>query len=256
MLGYPVAVGAARNPIIMPWATCWLLLLSTSISLIALFVVPAVIPTLAFMPLAPLRYYGVPLLTSVFLHRTFFQLICNMYLLWVFGKSLERYLGSRLFVALLIVGSAAGHFGQLLLNRHTHLPCVGVDGVLAAIMVCHACLFPRSSFALYLVAVPDMLRRRVDTPLFRWVRLPVFGMFILWLLFQLLLQFIQHAEHLDNAIFSYLGGAASGIGCWWVLQVKMAERAAQESLGSANRVVTVSPHNNQPPRSGRFPSAR
>ncbi len=239
ILGYPAESNSKVKQSVMPIVTAWLILLSSALSLITLFAAPTiVIPFLGLVPLTPMRLGGLTFLTSLFLHGSLLHLLCNMYMLLVFGKSTERYLGSAPFIVLLLLGAAAGNLGQLVGNMHSQLPCVGAGGAITAVMVFYLCAFPQAGITVYLFAVKDFLRHSPDNPVFRWVGIPVVMMGGLWFLLQALLFFSQLAGHTGVSVFSYLAGAVVGLSCWLMWRVKLEEHGEQRDSSVPYRMQT------------------
>jgi membrane associated rhomboid family serine protease len=77
------------------------------------------------------------LVTSGFLHASFFHIAFNMYFIWMIGRSLEPAVGTPRFVALYLTSLLCGSFGVLLLEPNS--VAVGASGaafgLLGAIIV-------------------------------------------------------------------------------------------------------------------------
>ncbi len=75
------------------------------------------------------------MITSAFAHSTSFYLhvALNMYTLFVFGRILERMLGSLRFLALYVISAIAGSIGVLLLAPPL-TPVVGASGAIFGLM--------------------------------------------------------------------------------------------------------------------------
>ena len=76
-----------------------------------------------------------------FLHSGIFHVGFNMYLLWAFGRQLEKELGSVEFVLAYVVSLIGGSFGAMLLSPNT--PVVGASGAVFGV-VAMMVLFYRS----------------------------------------------------------------------------------------------------------------
>jgi membrane associated rhomboid family serine protease len=66
------------------------------------------------------------IVTSGFLHASFFHIAFNMYFIWMIGRSLEPALGSTRFVAAYATALLCGSFGVLLLEPNS--VAVGASG--------------------------------------------------------------------------------------------------------------------------------
>jgi len=82
-------------------------------------------------------------ITAVFLHQGVFHLALNMLWLWMFGRSLERVLGTLRYATLLITAAYATAYFQALAVR-TDVRVIGASGVIAAVLGGYAILRPKS----------------------------------------------------------------------------------------------------------------
>ncbi len=85
--------------------------------------------------------YG-SLITSMFLHGSWFHVLSNMWVLFIFGDNVEDRLGSgRYLVFYLLAGIAAGlvQAGFAPLSR---IPTVGASGAIAGVLGAYLVLFP------------------------------------------------------------------------------------------------------------------
>jgi len=215
ILGYPVETDAPLTNLTIPWVTWGLAVMISAISLLVLYTAPEAIATFGFIPLKAARYAGLTALTAFFLHGSWFHLLGNIYVLLVFGKSVERHLGSGRYALLLLLATLAGNFAHYLANPANPLPCIGASGGIAGIMLAYAFFFPRARFAVCLI----VLR-------FYWLRLPAYVIIAIWLVQQLGLASAQLAGNTSISAFSHLGGAIVGLLCWfrWRQQVGEVER--------------------------------
>jgi membrane associated rhomboid family serine protease len=66
------------------------------------------------------------LVTSGFLHASFFHIAFNMYFIWIIGRSLEPAIGSARFVALYLASLLCGSLGVIVLDPNS--VAVGASG--------------------------------------------------------------------------------------------------------------------------------
>jgi membrane associated rhomboid family serine protease len=116
------------------------------------------------------------MLTSMFLHGSWFHLIGNMWFLWVFGGSVEDATGHARFVIFYLVCGIAAAAAQIASNTHSPVPMVGASGAIGGVMGGYLVLHPRA---------------RVETLLLlgflvRMVRVPAWVMLGYWFLLQFL----------------------------------------------------------------------
>ena len=213
-LGFPVERDAD------PWETTplatWILAgVITLASVLAFFNLDAVVDTLGFVPTHALRYGGVTMLTSFFLHAGFVHLLGNMYFLMLFGGSVENKLGWKKFLLLIFAATIAGDCVHWLLQAGSDQPCIGASGGISAVLVFYAFQFPRArlGFLIFFFGWRP-----------RWFYLPAWVALVFWLLLQVLGLFLQLNSASDVASTAHLGGAALGFFAW--LWWKKSERPA------------------------------
>ncbi len=85
----------------------------------------------------------VTLLTSVFLHGSWFHLISNMWTLFIFGDNVEDRMGTGRYVTFyLLVGVLAG-ISHAYFAAGSNVPTVGASGAIAGVLGAYLLLFPR-----------------------------------------------------------------------------------------------------------------
>jgi membrane associated rhomboid family serine protease len=88
----------------------------------------------------PLRWFTV--LTSMFMHGSWFHLISNMWTLYIFGDNVEDRMGSARYVIFyLLVGTAAA-LTHVFFSADANVPTVGASGAVAGILGAYFLLFP------------------------------------------------------------------------------------------------------------------
>lgn len=98
------------------------------------------------------------LLTSMFMHGSFFHIFANMFSLFFIGNFLETIIGKkRFFWVYMISGIMGGLFfiASALLFGGTHIPAVGASGAIFGLLGILAVLVPWSK--VYLIAGPLIL---------------------------------------------------------------------------------------------------
>lgn len=145
--------------------------------------------TLGFLPWQLLSYG--------FLHGGLFHLAFNLFGLYSFGSTLERYLGSTAFLTLylssivgaglaqLVVATAAVQDGDL-------YPTVGASGGVFGVLLAFAMLFPKARVMLLIPPIP----------------MPAWVMVILFVVIELTLGVTGTASGIAH--FAHLGGMATG----------------------------------------------
>jgi len=74
------------------------------------------------------------LFTSMFLHGDIFHLICNMWFLAIFGRSVEYALEPGRFLLYYVLCGMAGNLAQVLVDPHSIIPCLGASGAISGVM--------------------------------------------------------------------------------------------------------------------------
>jgi membrane associated rhomboid family serine protease len=88
----------------------------------------------------PIRWFT--LITSMFLHGSWFHLISNMWTLYIFGDNVEDRMGSgRYLLYYLLAGTAAG-LTQVFSMPGSTLPTIGASGAIAGVLGAYFILYP------------------------------------------------------------------------------------------------------------------
>ncbi|MBX6419736.1 MAG: rhomboid family intramembrane serine protease [Nevskia sp.] len=98
----------------------------------------------ALWPLGP-QFHLWQILTSAFLHGSLVHLAMNLFGLWMFGRDVERALGSARFVELYLVSAVTASVTQLLVTAALaqRVPTLGASGALFGVLAAYGWLFPR-----------------------------------------------------------------------------------------------------------------
>lgn len=94
----------------------------------------AVSPALVFLPI----------LTSMFLHGSWWHVIFNMWFLWIFGRNLEDALGHFPYLVFYLTCGVAAALAQIMADLGSLLPMVGASGAIAGVMGGYFILYPRA----------------------------------------------------------------------------------------------------------------
>ncbi|MES2430327.1 MAG: rhomboid family intramembrane serine protease [Bacteroidota bacterium] len=129
-------------------------------------------------------------LTNMFLHGSFGHILFNMFGLWMFGSTLERYLGSKKFLLFyLICGIGAGIFiqltvpfsaeqyaasvskvtdgiptAQLIQMYKEQYGAIGASGAIMGVMAAFAYLFPNTP--MFVMFIPVAVKAKYVIPVF------------------------------------------------------------------------------------------
>jgi membrane associated rhomboid family serine protease len=84
------------------------------------------------------------LFARLFLHGSFSQILGNLIFLWVFGKTLENFIGHGRFLGLYLVAGILTGIAQILLEPNLTVPLIGANGAIAAILGAYVMQFPQA----------------------------------------------------------------------------------------------------------------
>jgi membrane associated rhomboid family serine protease/Zn-finger nucleic acid-binding protein len=202
-----------------PWITWSLSLAILAVSLIAFTDFENVVHALALIPAHYGRYAGLTFLTSFFLHGGGVHLFGNLYFFLVLGDNVEDWLGKHMFLLLLFSATLAGGILHTIGDPRSTIPCIGASGGISGIIAFYALKFPRARLGI-------LVRFYL---MFRWVRIPAYAMFILWLLLQVWGVYAQISGFSNVSSLAHLGGAATGFLFWFFTRDK--NRPAKQKQG-------------------------
>jgi membrane associated rhomboid family serine protease len=98
-----------------------------------------------------------------------------------------------------------GDLAHIAIDPHSQIPCIGASGGIAGVITFYALNFP-------LVRLGFLVRWGLVW--FRWIRLPAWSVFVLWIFFQLIGAIEQTAGISSVSSVAHLGGAAVGVIAW------------------------------------------
>jgi len=137
-------------------ATAVLLVVTTAVSLIALYAAPRLLEQCAFRPYAVWRgQQRDSLYLAGFVHANLLHLAVNMWCLWIFGTVLERRIGGTWFIVLYLLALVASHLPTLFKERdNPQYASVGASGAISAVVFAYIVYFPTSELYLLFVPIP------------------------------------------------------------------------------------------------------
>ena len=143
------------------------------------------------------------LFTSMFVHGGLLHVAGNMLYLWLFGKSVEDFLGHRRFLVFYLacgLAAAGAHYVQ---DPASALPMVGASGAVSGTLGAYVLLQPRAR--IWTLVVIGFFVRMVSVP--AWV---VLGFWVVLQFANSLLTFAR-GEAAGVAFLAHLGGFAAGM---------------------------------------------
>jgi membrane associated rhomboid family serine protease len=183
----------------MPPVTRTLILTNVALYLLELWAAPFLLLHFALWPLASEAFRPWQILTYGFLHdpASVWHIFFNMFALYMFGRTLESFWGSRRFLIYFLVCVLAAGATQLIVTRYTPDAgfTVGASGGVFGVLLAFAWFFPRQK----LIVLP------VPIPLPAWLVVAAYAVIELF--------FGVTARQESVAHFAHLGGMLGGILC-------------------------------------------
>ncbi|MEM7445617.1 MAG: rhomboid family intramembrane serine protease [Pseudomonadota bacterium] len=145
------------------------------------------------------------LVTAAFLHGGILHFLSNVWVLWLFGRSVEAALGSVRFGVLFLLTAALGNLVHLIVYPESWVPAVGASGAVAGLFGAFLRFYPWSRV---LVVVPIVV-----VPIWFWVRSIWFVLF--WFGLQVLQGTFALGDPLSGggiAWWIHIGGFLAGLG--------------------------------------------
>ncbi|MEM8684678.1 MAG: rhomboid family intramembrane serine protease, partial [Pseudomonadota bacterium] len=91
------------------------------------------------------------LVSSMFLHGSWFHLIGNMWFLWIFGNNVEDSMGHGRFIVFYLLCGIAAAGAQVIVDTSSTIPMVGASGAIGGVMGAYILLFPRVNVHLLII---------------------------------------------------------------------------------------------------------
>jgi membrane associated rhomboid family serine protease len=143
---------------LLPPATRALILVNVGIYLLELWQPDLMVGLFALWPLHTPRFHAWQLVTYAFLHdpRNFAHIFLNMFALFMFGRGLELYWGSRRFIGYYFVCVIAAALTQLAVEGAAGggEPVLGASGGVFGILLAFAWYFPQQRLILLPIPIP------------------------------------------------------------------------------------------------------
>ncbi|HEU4731389.1 MAG TPA: rhomboid family intramembrane serine protease, partial [Kofleriaceae bacterium] len=143
------------------------------------------------------------LVTSMFLHASWFHLISNLWFLWIFGDNIEDAFGRLGFLAFYLASGLAAAGAEILATPGSTLPMVGASGAVSGVMGAYIVRYPR-------VPVQTLLFLGI---FITRVRVPAYVMLGYWFVLQVLgglPQLFGDTAGAGVAFWAHVGGFATG----------------------------------------------
>ncbi len=137
------------------------------------------------------------ILTSIFMHGSFWHLFGNMLFLWIFGNNIEDHLGKVKFIFFYLLCGVGASLTHVLFHMNSLAPVIGASGAVSGVMGAYLILYPHARirtlvFIFILVTFMD---------------LPASLFLIIWFIFQ----FFYAGASSGVAWMAHVGGFIIGI---------------------------------------------
>ena len=137
------------------------------------------------------------ILTSIFMHGSFWHLFGNMLFLWIFGNNIEDHLGKVKYILFYLLCGVGASLTHVLFHLNSLVPVIGASGAVSGIMGAYLILYPHA---------------RIRTLVFLFILvtfmdLPASLFLIIWFIFQ----FMYAGASSGVAWMAHVGGFVIGI---------------------------------------------
>lgn len=143
------------------------------------------------------------LITSAFMHGSWFHLGSNMLFLWIFGDNVEDVLGHLKYLLFYFATAIAAGLAQVLIDSDSIVPMVGASGAVSGLLAAYIVLFPNGR-----------IRTLLTLGVFITVTmLPAWMMIGYWFLLQLVSGVLSLGDTNTGggvAFFAHIGGFVAG----------------------------------------------
>ena len=156
------------------------------------------------MPAQAGRHGGLTVISSFFLHGSLMHLLGNLWFLLLFGDNVEEQLGKGKYLLLLLLATLLGDLCHWAADPGSTVVLVGASGGISGVIACYTFSFPKARLNFMLGWWMGL----------RWIGLPAWGWFALWIGMQLLGAWFQLKVGSNVSSLAHLGGAAAGMLFW------------------------------------------
>ena len=143
------------------------------------------------------------LLSSMFMHGSLLHIGGNMLYLWIFGDQIEDFLGHAKYLVFYLLCGFAADFAHILFNADSMIPTLGASGAIAGVLGAYLVKYPKNN-------VRVMMGRMITT-------VPAIVVLGLWIVLQIVSQFMDAAGAGGVAYMAHIGGFAAGVALIYIL---------------------------------------
>jgi membrane associated rhomboid family serine protease len=146
------------------------------------------------------------LLSSMFMHGSLIHIGGNMLYLWIFGDQIEDFLGHAKYLVFYLLCGFAADFAHILFNADSMIPTLGASGAIAGVLGAYLVKYPKNN-------VRVLMFRMITT-------VPAIVVLGLWIVLQIVSQYMDAAGAGGVAYMAHIGGFAAGVALIYILGAK------------------------------------
>ncbi|HCJ67327.1 MAG TPA: DUF1751 domain-containing protein [Elusimicrobia bacterium] len=138
------------SPLQLTGAIKWLIITNVVVYVFQVFAGRSFIYTFGLVPYSLIHYFRLwQLFTYMFLHGGIFHLLFNLFILWMFGKSVEDAWGTKSFLKYYFICGLGAAIAIVLTGPNSTTVNIGASGAIYGILVAFAMLYPETIIYLY-----------------------------------------------------------------------------------------------------------
>jgi membrane associated rhomboid family serine protease len=136
----------------MPPAVKGLLIANVVIYLLQLVTQRTLVVMFGLIPAAVIRNFEIwRLATYMFLHGGLLHILINMFILWMFGVTIEQTWGTKRFLFYYFMTGIAGGIFSTAFQPSSMVPTIGASGAIYGLLAAYAVMFPNQIMYLYFI---------------------------------------------------------------------------------------------------------
>lgn len=142
-----------------------------------------------------------PIVTSFFLHGSWFHVLFNMLYLWIFGDNIEDRLGHFRFLLFYVLSGILANAAHFLTDVNSLSPLIGASGAIAGVLGAYFITFPKAKVtSLIFVFIFFTIRQ-----------IPAVFFLLFWFAINLLQGLSSDSALSGTAWWAHIGGFVAGI---------------------------------------------
>ena len=158
-------------------------------------------------------------ITSAFLHGSWFHLGSNMLFLWIFGDNVEDVMGHIKYLVFYLLTAVGASAAQILVDTDSRVPMVGASGAISGLLAAYIVMFPHGK-----------IRTLIIFGIFiSMTMIPAWIMIGYWIFLQVISGIGSLSTIGDQAggvaFFAHIGGFVAGLVLVWFFRDKRRQDA-------------------------------